>query len=291
MICTFLFVPFLTSLGQTASSVLFEQGDSLYNAGAYFDAYLSYERVVFSSSDELVRAQATLRRTGALKKLGQFTKAREGLERINFAFLPNDTLRYWGKYETALCSYLEGNFSEAQYHLQQAEHMVQNKAMLRQAQFLKLLVMNEMHQWDNAKELAKTLVMELNHPQQDSLLAEVDWMYSKKNIPRLKSEKTAENWATWVPGMGHVYSGRPLEGFFSFVFNAAAFGYMIFNVINANYLTALTINATIIQSFYQGGIRRAKFLSRVRNHEQLREFNGRIKLFFTNLYLQELSTE
>jgi tetratricopeptide (TPR) repeat protein len=288
LICTFLCVLFSISSYAQTNNQLFSHADALFARQQFYDASLSYERVVFETRDEQTRAIASVKKANCLKQLGQFGKATEGLLRINFGFLP-DSLRFWCKYEVALCSYLEGNFTEAQFHLQQAVQQTKDSAFIEQTQFLELLVLNGMHKWDEAHVVALEMLDAMELTNKAELVAEIDELYSKRGIPKLKKEKTAGNWSTWIPGAGHAYAGKPLEGVFSMILNAATMTYLAFNILSANYVTAITINATLLQTFYFGGQKRAKYLVRVRNYKLIHEFNNKVKALFTGLYMAQLN--
>ena len=284
-ICIFLCALFSIDGAQAQSADPFVEANALFKELKYYQASLAYERIVFTAVDELTRARANLKRTECLKQVGQYDKAIHCLERISMPLVP-DSIRAQTLYQMALVSYLNGRFKEAEYHINRLERTPNAAVIIADSKLIKLLTLNELLKWEDAKAIALEMAAIAPTTQRDSVTQLIETWYSKKGLPKLKKERRAELLSTFFPGSGQVYVGKPLEGLFNFTLQVATIAYSVFNILSANYISAAGVSVTLFRTFYTGGITRTKFLARQHNHRVVREFNDKVNALFVNLQLQ-----
>ena len=104
----------------------------------------------------------------------------------------------------------------------------------------------------------------------------IDSIYSKKNLPVFKTENRLKYYSL-IPGLGQVYCGYFKEGAFNFFLNAialAAGGYEIYSHL---YITGYCVAAIPINKFYFGSKKRAEFLLKKQNYQEIISFNEKVK--------------
>lgn len=210
-----------------------------------------------------------------LRWSGEYERASSTLDRIPLFFV-NDSVRKRIVFERALNYYFNGKFDLALGEIKVLEDMFQGKPPKGDV-LLHALILNEQQKWGEAKDmlLVNTSSGVFGN---DSIAArsEILTLYSKSNIPKLKSKKTAF-WLSFLPGAGIVYGGEPVEGTLNFVLNAAAFGFGIYEIYYGYYLTGYFTGGVFLEKFYLGGRKRADFLVDRTNYERARGFNAKAK--------------
>ena len=272
--CIFLLGVFLKVISN--SPTVKEYADSLYRNGAYFEAAIEYEREFFYSLDVESRNAALYSQAQCYKSLGQYKKSLLTFQRISLFGMPSskrDSIHY----ESALTAFLSSDFKQCNRYLvtlskSSLDSSMQSKLDLIGA--LNSIMLGEM-------ELSKSYATEYvkytsNSPELD--LEQVEELYRKRNLPKMKSEKTLF-WLGLVPGFGQMYAGRTGEGITNSVLNLVAFSYGVFQVLNGFYLTGYFVGALSINKLYFGGRTRAENLLEDRNHNELVDFQAEIKNF------------
>lgn len=283
----------------------FRLADSLFERGEYRIAAIEYERIFFLASVPVVRTEALLRKAECLKHLLQFEKAERNLNRANFAAL-NDTLIFRVRFQTALCAYLGGNFSNAESQLIQIHYFIKDSiyygkwlmedgkrekkesdnkkypfSIYHHTSYILLyaLVLNEQNRWDEAKEkIVKWINLTDYYPSiKDSLLNIIGEIYQSSGYPKLKNLKKAQILSRFLPGSGQIYTGYFWDGLTNVSLQLTALAFTGYAIYSAYYITAFVIGYVIFGKFYVGGINHLKYLVNKKNYELLRGYNNRLK--------------
>ncbi|MBN1990941.1 MAG: hypothetical protein JW783_16175 [Bacteroidales bacterium] len=272
--CFFIFTfPFVTYSTNSTSGHF---ADSLYLAGNYTLAAIEYERIYFLEQNPQLKNSALLQKASSLKQLKQYTAAIANLQRIPLFFL-NDSTRNIVHFEKALCYYLNGDFTLAEFEVRQLKEQ-QNPFYSAKHDILLALSLNEQNKWANAKLVLGDVIAKstFSQNQKDSLVATLNMLYSKRNLPKLKSENKLF-WISFIPGAGIAYAGKPLEGAFNFTLNATALGLGVLGILNGYYITGYAGGAIMLEKFYFGGRRRSEYLLKQTNYTRSRRFNQEVK--------------
>lgn len=223
-----------------------------------------------------LKNSALLQKASSLKQLKQYTAAIANLQRIPLFFL-NDSTRNIVHFEKALCYYLNGDFTLAEFEVRQLKEQ-QNPFYSAKHDILLALSLNEQNKWANAKLVLGDVIAKstFSQNQKDSLVATLNMLYSKRNLPKLKSENKLF-WISFIPGAGIAYAGKPLEGAFNFTLNATALGLGVLGILNGYYITGYAGGAIMLEKFYFGGRRRSEYLLKQTNYTRSRRFNQEVK--------------
>ena len=276
--CTFLCAIFSNS---TASSF---KADSLFNAGNYFQAAIEYEYLFFKT-DGLKKSQLyRYKKALCFKYSGNFQKAVNEFQAIYFPD-KTDSLFANVAYEHALCLYLINDHQNALWKIDDYAFMVKDSASLVRFLPLKALIYNEMGDWSKARAELINYSRYLDQTDQELFLSMVDDLYNKKNIPKIKKIKTAENLSMFLPGAGQVYAGRPGEGTLNFLIQLSCLafgahqlsnGFTTFQFWNAFPFTGYLGGIGMWNKIYQGGIKRAGIIAEETNQHRIADFNHNI---------------
>lgn len=180
-------------------------------------------------------------------------------------------------FEKALCYYLNGNFTLAEFEIRQLKEQ-QNAHYAAKHDILLALSLNQQLKWDDAKGVLSGIIAKsaFSNPQKDSLALALEELYTKENRPKLKKENTLF-WISFVPGAGIAYAGKPLEGAFNFTLNATALGLGVLGILNGYYITGYAGGAIMLEKFYFGGRRRGEYLLKQTNYNRTRKFNQKVQ--------------
>ena len=198
------------------------KADSLFFLNQYKAASIEYERIIAYTTDQFEISEARYKKSLCYKQLNRFDQAQIELLKISYWNLP-DSLLFKYRYETALCSYLAGNFNEALLQIDLLEQSSIKSTSPKQATILmlKALSYNELMQWSKAYEAACAYIDNTCSKQiADSIKQILSTQYSKRNLPKIRSEKKA-NVLKMLPGLGQAYAGNFVEGAVNFTLNLA----------------------------------------------------------------------
>jgi hypothetical protein len=251
--------------------------DSLFTNGQFFEAAIEYERQFYFASDLQTKSQCRFGKALCYKAMGDFKSSKKELLKVNIYGL-NENNKKEFIYETALISYLDEDYLLCERTFLQLNF--QEYDSIQQQNLLLIGTLNNimLQKFEKSEELAKAFVKQHN---QDSLFLEqqlnaLHKLYSKRNLPRLKSEK-AFDWINIAPGFGQIYVGKVGEGFMNIGLNLAAFSFGAFQFLNGYYFTGYFVGALSINKFYFGGRTRAKNLMLEVNNARLVDYNTKIK--------------
>ena len=87
----------------------------------------------------------------------------------------------------------------------------------------------------------------------------------------------AAKMSSFIPGSGQIYLGYWSEGLVNATLQLGSVAFIGYNLISAQYFTAITLGTGILQRFYVGGINRVKYLGNKKNDQMVRKFNDHVK--------------
>lgn len=253
------------------------KGDSLYAEGDYFAASVEYERALFSSKNPGNIKLYKYKKALCYKNMSQFDRALNELQPLYFSNF-EDSLYRFVSYEQSLCFYLNGEYSRALWKIDEYFHQSGDSATFQYFLPIRILCFNATFQWEMA-EMNFLQYAKMQHfvkSKQDEIEQRIKQLYHKKNRPRIKSIKKAENLSRFMPGSGHVYAGETGEGILNFLINATVLTFAGIQVYNKFYITGYLAGLGFLNKTYHGGIKRAGVLAAQNNKEHILNFNHTI---------------
>jgi hypothetical protein len=249
--------------------------DSLYKNSKYFEAAIAYEYTIFSAGNVAEKNSARYNKSLCYKHLGLFKKASVEMEKINY-FGVNDSLANVYHYEAALCSYLSGDFNNSLSHIKQITSTNKEYVYTAQLYLLQALCNNQILDWKTAHESAiKYCDLEIQN-NNSKIKYSIDSIYNKRKLPVIKSENRLKYYSL-IPGLGQAYCGYYKEGAFNFLLNAIALTAGGYEVYSHLYITGYCVAAIPINKFYFGSKKRAEFLLKKHNYQEIMGFNEKVK--------------
>ena len=141
-----------------------------------------------------------------------------------------------------------------------------------------LINKNYLNEWESASNLFKEI--SVNKQLDKTTVDSIRTIYSK--FPKLKKQKAAYLWS-FIPGMGIVYAGKTFEGILNFSLNALPLYLGVHQVVNKFYYTGYFGGAILIEKFYFGGRKRAKYLVKKYNYNVSFNYNLKLKELLLSL--------
>lgn len=223
--------------------------------------------------------------------MNQFDRALIELQPIYFSNA-QDSLYHLVSYEQSLCFYLNGEPARALWKIDEFFHRSKDSASFQYFLPIRIMCLNKTLQWDEARESFMQYVdMQNFSPDREIEMEQiVTDLYGKKNRPRIKSIKKAENLSRFFPGSGQIYAGKGGEGMINFLINASILTFAGFQVYNGFYITGYLAGLGFFNKTYHGGIKRAGVLASQSNTASIVNFNGEItELILSNFELNNPS--
>lgn len=253
------------------------KGDHLYASGQYFDASIEYERLIFNAENQTDLYYYKYKKAMCYKKLRDFGRALDELQPMYFTNA-NDSLFQRVCYEQSLCFYLNGEPSKALWKIDEYFHRNGDTTSYKVFMPVRLLCLNETFRWEEAQKCFRRFIQMQNFsPEKEAeILQIVDNLYKKRNLPRIKSIKKAENWSRFIPGSGQIYAGKAGEGIVNFLLNASILAFSAQQAFNGFYITGYLAGLGFFNKTYHGGIKRSGVLASEKNKEIIVNFNSRI---------------
>ena len=264
---------FLCGISLISRSATIE-GDRLYESGNYFEASIEYERQIFYAQNQTDINLLKYKKALCYKKMGEYGRSLEELQPIFFSNQA-DSLYQYISYELALCNFLNGDSARALWKIEEYFHQSKDSASFFHFLPIKILALNETMKWEEAKRSFLQFVdmQNLSTEKQAEMEKIVNELYSKKNLPKIKSVKKAENWSRFLPGAGQMYTGNVGEGVINFLINASVLTFAGIQAYNGFYITGYLGGLGFFNKTYHGGIKRAGVLANQTNEKQLSNFN------------------
>ncbi|MDA3879452.1 MAG: hypothetical protein PF436_03600 [Prolixibacteraceae bacterium] len=262
-------------------------GDSLFAQGEYFEASIEYERQIFELQQYDKLSLLQYKKALCYKLTGDFNRALgvlQGLYIANYA----DTLYMHVAYEHALCFYLNGEPQKTLWKIDEFKHRNSDSTMYVNFLPLKILSLNSTYQWVQAQQNFKRLaaLLEITGDEYLHICKQIDDLYRKKNVPKIKYRKKAENWSRFIPGSGQMYAGSVGEGALNFLIHASLLAFSAYEFYNGFYFTGYLAGLGFFNKIYQGGIVRAGNLASHASRKQISDFNQQVTALL--ITLQEL---
>ncbi len=270
------------SISHAENSQIIKKADSLFSIGDFQSAAIEYERFLYYSDTKQSNYNCLYKKAQCYKLLADFTKACKTLERINL-FRENTDNYIDIKRELSLCYYLDNKLPKALMQITQLRHKA--KSLPQETQLVEIFVLNEMKKWKNAQNKAKLYAKQYVSDENDRLISikKIDSLYSKKNLPKLKSINKAENLSRFIPGAGQIYCGKITEGSFTFLFNGAFLALGIQQIFTKFYFTGYTAGFGVLHKTYTGNMARTKHLVNKVNLVRHTSFNESIIKYMLSL--------
>lgn len=279
---TFLLFVFLSKL--TAYSIsdtlqLKKIADSLFLNKKYYEASIFYQKLDFFSQGENSKNRAKLLAANCCKQDKNYLN---GIAQLNSISTDgaSDSIIFEVKYQSALMSYLNNDFTQAESFLEQLNYLVKDSSYITNSLMLHAFVLNEQYKWLQAKEKLNKLnqSLHLNNVEVYNFNKKIiDSIYGSKNIPKLKDVEKAGHISTFFPGFGQCYAGYYGEGISSFFAITVIAGAMVVGIIYQYYFTSIFVGNLLIGKFYLGGIKRAEFLAEKYNYLHSKKYNQALK--------------
>jgi TM2 domain-containing membrane protein YozV len=280
----FIFLCAISSTSKGENDSVLIKADSLFSIGKYKTAAIEYERFIYFSGEEQDLLKTLYKKAQCYKQLFDFTKSCKTLERINL-FRENIENYTNVKKELSLSYYLDNKLQKAQIQITQLRHKLRNKNLPNETLLIEIFILNEMKQWAKAQERAKEYVNN-QASLKDKLTVitkQIDYLYSKKNLPRLKSVDKAENLSRFIPGAGQIYCGKIAEGSFTFLFNGAFLALGAQQILTKFYFTGYTAGFGVLHKTYTGNMSRTRHIADKTNHHRHNSFNESIIKYMLSL--------
>jgi len=253
------------------------KGDRLYASGQYFDASIEYERMIFNAENQTDLYYYKYKKALCYKKLRDFDRALDELQPMYFTNV-TDSLFQRVYYEQSLCFYLNGEPSKALWKIDEYFHRNADTTTYKVFMPVRLLCLNETFQWEEAQKCFRRFIQMQNFSpeKEEEMLQMVDNLYRKRNLPRIRSIKKAENWSRFIPGSGQIYAGKTGEGIVNFLLNASILAFSAQQAFNGFYITGYLAGLGFFNKTYHGGIKRSGVLASEKNKEIIVNFNSGI---------------
>ena len=230
---------------------------------------VQYERAAFEAADAYDAAEALVSKAECYKQCGRYADAAATLARVGMYLLPPER-RADVLYEKELCSYLAGDFEAAASYMEEAGDGTTPRRLLLDA-----LVLGGCARWDESLEKSEVL-MDLLYDGADLEAADAGLAALFSRVPEFRTEKQAV-FRSFLPPLGHLYSGHLAEGLVSMGLNAAAFGWTLWQCISGNWVTGLLGGGIALNYTFMGGMERSAELAEQYNQDSMRGFNDALK--------------
>lgn len=253
------------------------EADRLYESGNYFEASIEYERQIFYAQNQTDINLLKYKKALCYKKMGEYDRSLEELQPI-FFLNQADTLYQYVSYEQALCNFLNGDAANALWKIDEYFHQSKDSASFQYFLPIKILALNETMKWEEAKNsfLQYIEMQNLTPEKQATMEQTINDLYDKKNLPKMKSVRKAENWSRFLPGSGQMYAGNVGEGAINFLINASVLTFAGIQAYNGFYLTGYLGGLGFLNKTYHGGIKRAGVLATQKSKTEMSNFNQEI---------------
>lgn len=257
--------------------------DSLFNTENYFKASIEYERLIFHQTQAQKINFYRYYKALCYKNLSDYQRAITELETIYFSN-SSDTLYSYVVYAEALCLYLNDDALKALWKINEFANRSHDTIAYQQFRPLKILCYNEQHDWAGAKNELHNLVHSalIAETKKETFIFQIDSLYNKKSIPKIRSIKKAENLSRFIPGAGQLYVGKAGEGIINFLINASLLAFSVHQFYYQFYITGYIAGLGMFNKIYHGGIQRAGHLAAEKNKVQTDAFNRTLNSFMIN---------
>ena len=290
--CMFLLTVFSTkALTQTL-----ESADSLFAIQQFDQASLMYERAIYEHpGDPYFLATTLLTKTNCLKAQQKFEQIGSLLSRIDLSVL-SDSLKQEIYFQKALGYYLSDNFELAEknilpsFNLESFHTNTQLNSVL-----LYTFILDELGKWNQAHQVMSDYIQNNKIFTTENKLVlkqTLDSIYEPSRQPTLRSIKKAKTLSLIFPGLGQAYNGDYKKGILNLLLTGGSATFGVYNVLQANYITAATAGVYLFLYFYLGGANQSSYNVPTKNYIKKRKYNDQLKSeliyfssFISNIHL------
>ena len=224
------------------------------------------EYTAYNAEDPREAAEALVEKAYCYRQCGRYDEAAATLGRVSMFQLAPER-RDSVLYEKELCSYLAGDFEGAASYMEEAGVSGTPRRLLLDA-----LVLGGCARWDESRARAEKLVtLRYDGAEREAALQELRDLYS--NVPRLKKEGQAVL-RSFLPPLGHLYTGHLSEGLASMGLNAAAAGWVVWQCLGGNWITGILGGGVALNATFMGGMERSIELVDEYNRDAMLGFNA-----------------
>lgn len=290
--CMFLLTVFSTK----AFTQTRETADSLFAKQQFDQASLMYERAIYERpGDPLFLATTLLAKTNCLKAQQKFEQIGSLLSRIDLSVL-SDSLKQEIYFQKALGYYLSDNFELAEknilpsFNLESFHTNTQLNSVL-----LYTFILDELGKWNQAHQVMNDYIQNnkmFTAENKIVLTQTLDSIYNPSLQPKLRSINKAKTLSLIFPGLGQAYNGNYSKGFLSLLLTSGSAVFGVYNVLQANYITAATAGIYLLLYFYIGGANQSGYIVPPKNYHKTRKYNDQLKsemiyfsTFISNVHL------
>lgn len=278
-----------------AQTTDFSIADSLFSLKHHEEASLAYEYIIFSHPEDApLLAACLLKKSECLKANGKYSEVPILLSRLDGLSL-SDSLKGQIYFQKALSYYLTDKYELAEKSILPFFNLAETDyALAVSSAFLYATALGESGKWQEAKIFLLDFVKNENRitPElQVSLTENINILYSKENIPKLKSIRKAKTLSLLFPGLGQAYNGNYGKGFVSLALVSGSAAFIAFNIINTTYLTAATAGAYLFLYFYFGGANQSNWLVPKKNNKKKSIYNQHLRSSLSNVSQQLLEQQ
>lgn len=229
------------------------------------------ERTAFSAEDPRDAADALAQKAFCLRQCGRYGEAAATLSRISLYLLEPER-REDVMYERELCSYLAGDYAAAASHMEEA-----GEAGTPRRLALDALVLAGCSRWEESRSRAEELLrLRYDGAELDAALEGLDDIFSR--VPGMKKEGTAML-LSFLPPLGHLYTGHVAEGLVSMGLNAASAGWIVWQCLGGDWVTGILGGGIALEAAFMGGMNRSVQLVEEYNRDALAGFGGVLRDF------------
>jgi len=224
------------------------------------------EYEAYSAEDPRAAAEALAEKAYCYRQCGRYDEAVATLGRVSMFQLDPES-RGEVMYEKELCSYLAGDCEQAASYMEEA-----GESRLPRRLLLDALVLGGCARWDESRTRAEELVELLYEgAERDEALAGLRDLYSRAPEPKEESQAILRS---FLPPLGHLYTGHLSEGLVSTALNAAAAGWTVWQCLGGNWITGLLGGGVALNATFMGGMERSTELVDEYNRDSMQGFNA-----------------
>lgn len=244
---------------------ILKTADSLYSIAEYEQSGLAYEWIIYSGGESNRTEKAITGKVNSLKKLYQYNKAIEYIDKVNTTGL-SDSTRTNLMYESLLLNYLQKNYEEVQSRFLLSRFMLKASAYYQDASLLYSLSHLKSGDWEKGIKSSEAYIqMAASTEEREMLTLNFHELLDTLDVPKDKNPKTARILSMIIPGSGQIYAGYPIDGLTSFGLHALALGTAGLAFFQGLYITGWIGGFGVLQKLYFGGNHRAAHLAEQKN--------------------------
>lgn len=224
------------------------------------------ERAAFYAEDPSEAAEALAEKAYCYRQCGRYDEAVATLERIALYLLEPERVEDV-LYEKELCSYLAGDWERAASYMEEAGGSDAPRRLLLDA-----LVLAGCARWNESLAKAVEHVnLRYDGNDREAAVQELKDLYAR--APKLKEEGRAVL-RSFLPPLGHSYTGHLSEGLKAMGLDAAATGWIVWQGLGGNWITGILGGGVVLNAAFMGGMERSISLVDEYNKDALAGFNA-----------------